>query len=59
MKISKETLKPAAICTEQQQHDYFACPKGKANAGKELPRVDRVRNPVGDDKIKTLVTWWY
>ena len=22
---------------------------------KELPRVDRVRNPVGDDKIKTLV----
>ena len=26
---------------------------------KELPRVDRTRNPVGDDKIKTLVTWWY
>ena len=26
---------------------------------KELPRVDRARNPVGDDKIKTLVTWWY
>ena len=23
---------------------------------KELPRVDRARNPVGDDKIKTLVT---
>ena len=26
---------------------------------KELPRVDRTRNPVGDDKIKTLVTWWF
>ena len=23
---------------------------------KELPRVDKARNPVGDDKIKTLVT---
>ena len=26
---------------------------------KELPRVDRARNPVGDDKIKTLVTFFY
>ena len=23
----------------------------------ELPRVDRARKPVNDDKIKTLVTW--
>ena len=26
---------------------------------KELPRVDRARNPVVDDKIKTFVSWWY
>ena len=24
-----------------------------------VPWVDRARNPVGDDKIKTFVTWWY
>ena len=26
------------------------------NLAKELPRVDRARNPVHDDKMKTLVT---
>ena len=30
--------------------------KSISMAVKELPRVDRARNTVGDDKIKTLVT---
>ena len=28
----------------------------RVNITKDLPRVDRARNPVGDEKIKTLVT---
>ena len=39
---------------------YFHCTVVlKQDKDKELPRVDSAPNPVGEDKIKTLVTWWY
>ena len=40
--------------TPQEKRFFYAC--FMSQLLKELPRVDRARNPVGDDEIKTLVT---
>ena len=53
------SIKSWKVMTKRYQKQAEAKRDGVINPQKELPRVDRARNPAGDDKIKSLVTWWY